>query len=183
MYSYHAPLGSKNIFKIRFTLTQHTPQTQLLATRVLATQAKISVMSGNYFRNDDDEKLLSSGPSAYSNKRRGWDGDHLELNRQQPTEDLASHVAVDLSQFRNDQIGVGYQAKHVIRQRHVPNASVDMTLDTTTNNTTHEKRKHEELGKVDAKSKSITGSRIQKYLKCDGLRQFRKELASIESSA
>ena len=141
-------------------------------------------MSGNYFRNEDDdaEKLLSSGPSAYLNKRRGWDGDHLELNRQQSKEDLASHVAVDLSQFRNEQIGVGYQAKHVIRQLYVPNDSVEMALDTTANNTTHEKRKHEELGKVDAKSKSITGTRIQKYLKCNGLRKFRKELASIESS-
>ena len=143
------------------------------------------MMSGNDFKNDDadDEKLLSSVPLEYSNKRRGWDGDHLELNRQQPTEDLATHVAVDLGQFRNEQIGVGYQAKHVIRQRYVPNAPVviDDTTQVTANSRTLEKRVHEALGKVDTKSKSI--ARIHKYLKCNGLRKFRKELASIESSS
>ena len=144
-------------------------------------------MSGSYCKNSDgdDDKLLSSAPQfAISNKRRGWDGDHLELNREQPTEDLASHVAVNLAQFRNEQIGVGYQAKHVIRQRHVPDTSVvidDRTRDKPTNITTHAKRNHDELKKGDTKPKPVT--RIQKYLECKGLRQFRKELASIESSS
>jgi hypothetical protein len=128
-------------------------------------------------------KSSQSAVMAYSNKRRGWDGDHLELHREQPTESSASHVAVDLGQFRNEQIGVGYKAKHVIRQRSVPDASVvvhTMTQDTTSNIQAQLKRKHENLRTEYTEPKPTT--RLQEYLKCEKLRHFRKELASIESS-
>lgn len=144
-------------------------------------------MSGiNFQQNDDDDgNFLPSVPmtNSYSSKRRGWDGDHLELNREQPSENLASHVAVNLGQFRNEQIGVGYQAKHVIRQRYVPDTSVavhDMTLDTTSRIRTQTKHRQEKLRDVTTKSMPVT--RLQKYLNCEGMRNFRKELASIESS-
>ena len=121
---------------------------------------------------------------AFSNKRRGWDGDHLELNREQPNENLALHVAVNLGQFRNEQIGVGYQAKHVIRQPYVPDTSVVVhgtTQDSTSNDQAQAKRNNENLLADSTKPKPMT-NRLQKYLECEKLRHFRKQLASIESS-
>ena len=146
----------------------------------------IDDMSGSFENGDhDDGNLLPSVPVAYSTKRRGWDGDHLELSREQPSvEDLASHTAVNLGQFRNEQIGIGYQAKHVVRQRSVPDTLVDindMTQKTTINPTIGTKRKHEKLDKVDTGLKPV--NRLQQYLNCKGMRQFRKELTSIESSS
>jgi hypothetical protein len=121
---------------------------------------------------------------AFSNKRRGWDGEHLELQREQPSDNLTSHAAVNLQQFRNEQVGVGYQAKHVIRQRSVLDTSVaihNLTNDSVSNIHVQAKQKKEKLRCNSTKSKSMT--RLQKYLKCEKLRRFRKELASIESSA
>lgn len=145
-----------------------------------------SAMSNERNRDDDnDGNVLSPASVPYSNKRRGWDGNHMELQREQPTaENLASHVAVNLEQFRNEKIGVGYQAKHVIRQRSVPDTSVvinNMTKDATSNIQVLAKRKHEKINNADREPKPI--ARLQKYLKCENLRKFRKELASMESSS
>jgi hypothetical protein len=144
-----------------------------------------STLKGN--EGDPDKNWLRNALSftsmAYSNKRRGWDGEHLELHREQPTENLTSHAAVNLQQFRNEHIGVGYQAKHVIRQRSVPDNSVvvhTMKLNSTSNVQVQAKRKHEKIQSNRAEPKPLT--RLQTYLKCEKLREFRKELATIEYS-
>ena len=129
-------------------------------------------------------ELVYNIQMAYSSKRRGWGDEHLELLREQPNENLTSHVAVNLQQFRNEQIGVGYQAKHVIRQRIVPGESTvvqNVTQGSTTTTHVQSKRKKETNG-TDCTEKPKTTGKLQKYMKCEKLRQFRKELASIESS-
>jgi hypothetical protein len=59
---------------------------------------------------DLEERLAKRARAAHGG---GWEGSHLELERQNP---VKSEAIVDLAQFRNYQIGVGYQAKHVVRQ-------------------------------------------------------------------
>src|SRR3569623_769458 len=69
----------------------------------------------------------SSGPviphQSASRSRKGWEGESLELQHEREAHHYnqsgtaTSVVAVDLNQFRNTEVGKGYQAKHVIRQR------------------------------------------------------------------
>jgi hypothetical protein len=104
-----------------------------------------------------------------SRKRRGWAGEEMELHR--PSEGIASElVAVDLEQFRNTQVGVGYQAKHVIRQ---PTAAPISIQETKAKLPTAK-----ETVESQAK-KRRSDEREQRYLQCDALRRFRKELEKL----
>jgi hypothetical protein len=133
-------------------------------------------MQEDYLCHDDAHSRagILPRPDGVSRVRRGWEGEHMELEREQPVEGAGSFAAVQLEQFRNHQIGVGYQAKHVIRQKTAPNSHIairDMT--TCTMKETESK----------SKKKRAVGSQLQRYLQNDGLRKFRKELSSIESSS
>ena len=127
----------------------------------------------------------STGPSK-PRKRRGWEGEHLELERKDPTTDTASHhAAVDLEQFRNTQVGKGYQAKHVIRQRLAPNPIVSLKGMTQKNSADGKRantNKRKALLEEPSKKTLLGTTRLHKYLQCEGLRKFRKELATIEYS-
>jgi hypothetical protein len=136
-------------------------------------------MQQDHQSSDDDSNRagIVLRPDGFSRVRRGWEGDHMELEREQPIERGSSFAAVELEQFRNHQIGVGYQAKHVIRQKSAPNSSIaihDMTTATTKETESEPKKKQ--------KLQPEQSSRLQHYLQSDGLRKFRKELSSIESS-
>jgi hypothetical protein len=141
--------------------------------------------SNNFVENEDSGKLGAQFmPVGFSNKRHGWDGDHLEYEREEPTfESKSSHVAVDLEQFRNQKIGVGYQAKNVIRQRSVPHSSVvihNRTLHSTSSSNSKKRKSDESDTKLEMEVS--LEDRLQKYIMCKGMRKFRNELASIESS-
>lgn len=128
---------------------------------------------------DDDNSRSGVLPRSdgFSKARRGWEGDHLELERERPIDGGASFAAVELEQFRNHQIGIGYQATHVIRQKSVLNSSVviqNMTVGAAEETGLGAKKKR--------KGEPMQKSRLQQYLQNDGLRKFRKELSSIESS-
>jgi len=151
-------------------------------------------------------------------RRRGWEGEALELERDDaPASGKETHAAVDLQQFRNTEVGKGYQAKHVVRQRTgIPpakseDAVQDMTIasgapDTAADGHSTKKerskksssRKSKKRKKRDSspapKDKDYDGKkrdrsssskrnskseRLEKYLKCEGLRNFRKEIESI----
>ena len=150
---------------------------------------------------NDDSSSASSSDHAMpsrgvipSRKNRGWDGEHMVLAHAQRSaeESKKGPAAVDLSQFRNEEVGKGYQAKFVVRQRtaedddQAPRMAVK---DMTKPNEAEKKkssRKKEKLKRSsrddgdedDKKSKkeSVGTNRLEKYLKSEGMRLFRKEL-------
>jgi hypothetical protein len=134
----------------------------------------------------DEDSAPPPSCAQYHRRRGGWQGDDLELERKEPT-DVAPHTAVDLSQFRNTEVGKGYQAKHVIRQRSATAAKEatmtvrDMTkVDTTAKKSKEAKVKKRKSSRDDKKRPQ---QQLQRYLQCRGLRTFRKELAAIEAPA
>ena len=96
--------------------------------------------------------------------------DHQRESLQNSGNNKAAHAAVDLSQFRNEEVGKGYQAKHVIRQAGAqPKASgiVDMSKN-----------------KKDAsKPKPNDISTTETYLACRGMRNFIREVDKILEKA
>ncbi|VEU44472.1 unnamed protein product [Pseudo-nitzschia multistriata] len=133
-----------------------------------------------------DEDLPLSHPArigefgSKNDKNRGGWGESMELAHQREAGRRVTAgapetvVAVDLSQFRNTEVGRGYQARHVVRQR---SAAIETTKTTTVNDRVHLPRardserpvKQEPLDKED-------------LLRNEGLRLFRKEIESILAS-
>lgn len=166
------------------------------------TRGEMSTSSGTSSASDDDGHL----PRGLPKRRRGWEGEDMELLRDDaPT--AVSHAAVDLQQFRNTEVGKGYQAKHVVRQRTgMDSRDAVKVQDMTTCSASRSKSKEEHSRKSSKKSKkrkkhkhssspspidqddrkreksvpeNLNDERLQRYLNCDGLRQFRRELESI----
>lgn len=120
-----------------------------------------------------DEDVI---PSGVLRKRKGWEGDEMELNHQKeklregPGEETI--VAVDLKQFQNHLVGEGYQAKHVVRQRSAVTQSQIKTLDMTHNTI-----------KFKSKPEKKKNDKLLKYLRCNGMREFRRQLEEILKSS
>jgi hypothetical protein len=134
-------------------------------------------MSGN---NSDD----STGPAlprGVLKARAGWKGDDMEMEHQmRETDKSGTSVAVDLQQFRNEEVGVGYQAKHVVRQRsgQTPEQKIhDMSKASNEDSQSKKKKKRKHEEKPEAKEDPA--ERVRKYLQSEGLRRFRKELEKI----
>jgi len=155
----------------------------------------------------DDESSGPGLPRGVLKGRGGWQGEALELEhqrailREEAADDYGGDgadptaskkkkaaVAVDLDQFRNTEVGKGYQAKHVIRQKSAKHEEVkvrDMSKQP-------EKKKKRKCGDDDkASPPAVSGEdtntgldkTLLKYLQCEGMRIFRKELDKIESSS
>lgn len=116
--------------------------------------------------------------------KRGWAGEELEIshrNEQKPKDDYA---AVNIKQFQNTEVGAGYQARGVVRQKtaggEAPQSQHvrDMTH-AVTGDSSERKRPKE------AKEKGTTTKRkrLEEYMKCDGIREFRKEIEHLLASA
>ena len=149
----------------------------------------------------DDEDLPSSHParrreygSKHKNndndndndntmtKRGGW-GEAMELahqteeserrrKRKQNSDGDVGAVAVDLGQFRNTEVGRGYQARHVVRQRTA--ASAAPTTKTRTINGNYE------VGTTTtAAAETARVLSKDELLRNDGLRAFRREIEGI----
>ena len=144
---------------------------------------------------EEDLPLSLSHPArikecgSKNEKNRGW-GQSMELAHQQEVgqrrgkrklnfddDDNNDYdndvVAVDLNQFRNTEVGKGYQAKHVVRQRSATTEKVK----TTTINT-----KFHVLRRDDVGSKYAISIEIEDLLQNPGLRAFRREIENILSS-
>ena len=124
--------------------------------------------------NDPHRALVAS-------RHRGWAGEELEMNH---TLDQNRHgsnskfAAVDLNQFRNTIVGVGYQAKGVIRQRSGSEAIKEKV-------TKHSSAPKEALSKRAGNStgkKPDKKQRLESYLQCVGIREFRRQIEEILSS-
>ena len=104
----------------------------------------------------------------------------MELQHKQNQQDDSTinvSAAVDLKQFQNTQVGIGYQAKHVIRQR-------TATTGTATNDLKSKKKitmMHDNSNGVDSvQVVTVTGK--EEFLRNNGLRMFRKEIENILST-
>ena len=153
-------------------------------------------------------------PAGVLKSSTAW-GDDLEMKHKrerirQGQDVAAEHTAVDINQFRNVEVGSGYQARHVVRQRTGNEGGSsdgmkvrDMTGGTSASATEEgiksdrdgakgrEKRKDKEAKASDKSSKRSKKYNAKKdseniadqYLKCKGVREFRLELEKILSSA
>ena len=100
-------------------------------------------------------------------RKRGslWDGDEMEMQhfrdhqRQQllnkSNKETSTFTAVDISQFQNHQIGQGYQAKHVIRQKNNDSikGSQDAFIDATGKQSLLHEKKHEEEKEISSRKR------------------------------
>jgi hypothetical protein len=87
---------------------------------------------------DDDNESVDRRFLAAASSNKGWQGSSMELTHQMEShrdQKASQYAAVDIRQFQNTQVGKGYQAKHVVRQRQVadqqdtePQVVKDMTL-------------------------------------------------------
>lgn len=143
---------------------------------------------------DDDDSSTSDHamPSRGvipSRKNRGWEGEQMELAHARASEaNKGATTAVDLSRFRNEQVGKGYQAKFVVRQRHADDDEAPVAVKDMTKNKSEKKkssrkdkkRKRSRDDEEDDKKRSSREpeepNRLEKYLKSEGMRNFRKEL-------
>jgi ribosomal protein S2 len=135
-------------------------------------------------------------PKGVLKSRGGWQGDELELERSAAEPDKAVFAAVDLDQFRNTQVGKGYQAKHVVRQRtreqnkmEIINAALPTTL---TKSKTQEQKDYMDLERHSSENPAnrrkkddnkYAKEKLSMYLKSEGLRTFRLQLGEIELEA
>jgi hypothetical protein len=146
---------------------------------------------------DDDLAERLAKRARHQHGRGGWQGADLELERPNPAGAAASSTVVDLEQFRNHQIGVGYQAKHVIRQPQTATTTATVksslsskSLSLVEDNHERDKKKKDEgpsrqggggeRGASSARNTSNEDNKStmynNKYLQHAGLRRLRKEL-------
>lgn len=129
--------------------------------------------------NDGSDDGGPEPPRGVMKRRRGWEGEEMEMVHQKEAfrEDKGKvSAAVDISQFQNYEVGKGYQAKHVVRQKtgEAPSAKIkDMSGD---NNGADSK------AKAPKRSANEISEIRASYMKSAGLREFRKELEKILSS-
>ena len=144
-----------------------------------------------------DNDMGPNLPAGVLRKRGGWEDTlGFEIQHQREREKLREgsdekvSAAVDLSQFRNEEVGKGYQAKHVVRQKGAEKAAtgvmVDMSGGTELSKIEREggsslkKRSRDDDGEEDrGDRKRPPDNPLQSYLKCKGMRDFVKEIDSI----
>jgi len=129
---------------------------------------------------EEEEDLPLSHPArildcgSKNEKNLGW-GEAMELAHEREREKnngaTQQPVAVDLNQFRNTEVGKGYQAKHVVRQR---TATATKTKITTINSNV-DRRNH------NGPATATTTIKKEELLRNDGLRAFRREIENILS--
>ena len=104
-------------------------------------------------------------------------------------------TTVDLSQFRNTEIGKGYQARGVIRQRNhsnehsatkVVNMMEAQKKDGLNNESSHRQQQQQQhpssSNDVNRTNQTVTKHEMNtpsEYLACKGIREFRKEIEKI----
>jgi len=150
---------------------------------------------------DDSDDGARHLPAGVLRSRGGWadmNGYEVEHQRERlrRADDHAgsgdddvtktTHAAVDLSQFRNEEVGKGYKAKHVVRQRDVSSSVamkgvVDMSGGAymSTNKRCQDQdyvRKKGEKIALDSKSDVPC---FESYLRSKGVRDFIKEIDKI----
>lgn len=138
-----------------------------------------------------------------SEAKKGWAGEEMEMLHRREQMRSSDHVSkrqygtVDLAQFQNKEVGHGYQARGVIRQRNGQGSTsmkiVDMTKkgqekedDSNSNisiSSSREIRKKRKSRKRIHSEKKETRNLVPNYLMCKPLCDFRRELEKILSES
>lgn len=125
---------------------------------------------------------------SHNSGSKGWAGEELEIEHRREqlrNNEFQSHTTVDLGQFQNKEVGVGYQSRGVIRQRGADGPQmkiIDMTKKVgqddqetgSVESSSKKKRKREKKSKKKAKD-----DLLKMFLECKALRDFRKEIEKI----
>ena len=165
---------------------------------VLRQQARVSSLASILIRilimsdNDSDDLGIPRRGVVPAYGHRGWQGEELELAHatKQPAASgeggaAKDGAAVDLSQFRNEEVGKGYQAKFVVRQpsagEPVKVAVQDLSSATKKDKKKASKKERKEKRKnpsspEDKRKSAKKVNRVDQYLNSKALREFRKEL-------
>lgn len=172
-----------------------------LALRVVGV---CGTMHNHDYSSDNDNMGGNDLPAGVLRSRGGWeDTQNIEMEHQRERLRLAqgadqgahggatgrglsiSHAAVDLTQFRNEEVGKGYKAKHVVRQR---DASLSMTsvVDMSGGKfskqpATSTKRNNDDKQNDTRDERKIEPAdvRHRTYLEYKGMRDFMKEIDKI----
>jgi hypothetical protein len=154
---------------------------------------------------NDDEDLPLSHPARRIRRRAddgvsgigAWQGEEMELDHQRETERRdrdeslgATVTAVDLNQFRNTEVGKGYQAKHVVRQNTATNdttTAAQVIIDAETMIPASTKKRRSAVITMARRADNDTTTTVavvtekEELLRNDGLRLFRREIENILS--
>lgn len=139
-------------------------------------------------------------PAGVLKTRTAWAGDQLEMDRTREQirrgADDKIHAAVDISQFQNKEVGSGYQARHVVRQKTGSGTDGVKVRDMTGCALSSDKKGREVKSEPNKRKKSKNESSSSKrkrdigashdkhtmadeYLQCKGVRDFRIEIEKI----
>jgi hypothetical protein len=121
-----------------------------------------------------DDSESPNVPAGVLKSRSGWDE---QLERERRVGDTRSAVAVDLGQFRNTQVGSGYQARNVIRQSAVNTKVKIIRKDVPLEREEDRKKLVQDDGGANNKDKNL-----RRYIRCRAFREFRKEIEKIVNS-
>ena len=118
--------------------------------------------------------------------KRGWAGEEIEMDHHQRGTSKSGFAAVDIKQFQNTEVGTGYQARGVIRQKTAvadQSAAVRDMITRIRNKPVDDVDSAERKRPREAEPKEAKRQRLEKYMSCDGLREFRKEIEQLLASS
>jgi len=145
---------------------------------------------------DDDLNSQEGGPAipagVLRTSKRGWAGEELEMEHRNEQSTKDDYAAVNIKQFQNTEVGVGYQSRGVVRQKTAPEALQnvrDMTAAKISDKTSKGGAINaDSLERTQPKESKEKGTRnkqkkLDEYMSCDGIREFRKEIEQLLASA
>jgi hypothetical protein len=123
---------------------------------------------------------IPAGVLRASKRHRGWAGEELEMEHHRSNKRTkGGFAAVDIKQFQNIEVGAGYQARGVIRQKTSSAVQGVAVLDMTTRNKAVDRNSMERKLPRETEAKETKRLRLEKYISCEGLREFRKEIEHL----
>ena len=188
-----------------------TPARRLKSCCPRLTRLLVSAMNDEA-SSDGSSAAGPALPAGVLKTRTAWAGDELEMDhtREQirrgaddEVDHQATHAAVDISQFHNKEVGSGYQARHVVRQKTGPGSDGikvrGLTGGTSSFGETEGRgekmesdKKKKKKAKKTKKNNSMSAKRkrdtddnhdkyrvADQYLQCKGVREFRIEIEKI----
>lgn len=105
----------------------------------------------------------------------------MEHQNQQQDSSKDNYAAVNIKQFQNTVVGEGYQARGVVRQKTAGEIQSDIRDITAT------RKADSSMEGARPKETKSTGTaterrELDEYLRCDGIREFRKEIEQLLAS-
>jgi hypothetical protein len=140
---------------------------------------------------DDDEgsdhgggPSIPAGALRTSKRHRGWAGEELEMEHYRSDKTTkGGFAAVDIKQFQNTVVGTGYQAPGVIRQKKANADQGVAVCDMTTRNKPVDGDSMERKQSRETEPNKTKRQRLEKYISCEGLCEFRKEIEQLLASS